>query len=166
MPEILVIGLQYLAWHFQLFITQVSKLSVPVVLTRLASLAYIIYIFSVFVMCWIKINESSKEYQLDLQHSTSKFLWGLCISFQHCCLHFSWSQPCKHFRGPLLIHVIIQSDASSPMWYHIRCCYLIRFYKHQHDKLIKPPAISCTASFKGLQCRLSSCCCLDLHTAY
>lgn len=47
------------------------------------------------------------------------------------------------------------------MWYLIRCCYLIRLYKHQHDKLIKFPAISCTASFKGLQCRLSSCCCLD-----
>lgn len=161
MPEILVISLQYLAWHFQLFITQVSKLSAPVVFPRFASLACIICIFSVFVMWWMKINENAKEYQLDLQRPTSKFLWGLCISFQHCWLHFSLSQPHKYFRGPLLIHVIIQSDESSPMWYHIRCCYVIRLYKHQHDKLIKLPPISCTASFKDLRCRLSSCCCLD-----
>lgn len=46
------------------------------------------------------------------------------------------------------------------MWYHIRCCYLIRLYKHQCDKLINPPAIACTGSFKGLKCRLYSCCCL------
>lgn len=46
------------------------------------------------------------------------------------------------------------------MWYHIRCCYLIRLYKHQCDKLINPPAIACTGSFKGLKCRLCSCCCL------
>lgn len=102
-----------------------------------------------------------KNISLIFRSPTSKFLWGQSISFQHFWLLFSLSQPRKHFRGPLLIHVIIQSDESSPMWYYIRCCYLIRLYEHQHDKLIKPPAISCTGSFKGLQCRLSGCCCLD-----
>lgn len=102
-----------------------------------------------------------KNISLIFRSTTSKFLRGRCISFQLCWLHFSLSQPRKHFRRPLLIHVIIQSDEFCPMWYHIRCCYLIRLYKHLHDKLIKPPAISCTGSFKGLQCRLSSCCCLD-----
>lgn len=102
-----------------------------------------------------------KNISLIFRSPTSKFLWGQRVSFQNCWLHFSLTQPRKHFRGPLLIHVIIQSDESSPMWYRIRCCYLIRLYKHQHDKLIKPPAISCTGSFQGLQCGLSSCFCLD-----
>lgn len=102
-----------------------------------------------------------KNISLIFRSLTSEFVWGSCVSFQHCWLHFSLSQPCKHFRGPLLIHVIIQSNESSPMWYHIWCCYLIRLYKRQHDKLIKPPAISCTGSFEGLKHSLSSCCCLD-----
>lgn len=63
----LVFGLVFsTSFHPVFLITEVSKSSVLVVLTRFASLAYVICIFTVFVMWWMKINENAKEYQPNL----------------------------------------------------------------------------------------------------
>lgn len=94
--EIFVISPQYLVWHFILcfhpiFITQVSKSSVLVVLNRFASLTYVnAYSYSLWWGEW-KLMKILKLISLVLRSPITKFLWARYIPIWHCWLHFALS---------------------------------------------------------------------------